>query len=249
MSTARFSKKTLDFIARASRQKKADWLDRNADEYEAVLVEPVRHLMGEVAKALKPIAPGYRFPSRSFARIRRSGDRAEEYGPFRDWIGMQATRDSGSRYENLPNLYFHIDEEDIYSAGGLYMPSARQTKQIRAWIAEDAKVLERLLKDRKFHAVFNSLGNERKLKTKPRDYPMDHPRIEWLKLSAFYVWRPFSKKELFSSEFPSLLTEDWKQVLRLNSVLDGYLRTWPKVEEAREELPDFRAPQVQWDED
>ena len=129
MAAPRFSKKTLEFIVLASRQKKPEWLDRNRGEYEAVLVEPMRHLMTEVTKALKPVAPGYRFPARSFARIRRSGQGAIERGPFRDWIGAQASRDSGSRFEDLPNLYFHIDEGDILSAGGLYSPSARQTKQ------------------------------------------------------------------------------------------------------------------------
>jgi uncharacterized protein (DUF2461 family) len=72
----RFSRKSLDFIRKASRQKKHEWLEKNRAEYEDVLVEPTRALMAAVARELRREAPGYRFPTRSFARIRRSADRA-----------------------------------------------------------------------------------------------------------------------------------------------------------------------------
>ena len=245
----RFSQKSIDFIVKAARQKKPDWLDRNRAEYEEVLVEPMRHLVTSASKLLKGEAPGYRFPTRSFARLKRGGERDPGKGPFKDWVNVSVSRDSESLYEGPPNLYFHIDEEDVLSAGGLYMPSSRQTKQIRAWIAQDASELDRLLKDRKFREVFKEgLGDERKLKTKPRDYPIDHPRIEMLKLTGFYVWRPFKKKEFFSKDFPEILAGDWRQVLRLNAVLDEYTASWPK-KRAIEELDEIRPPQFDWDED
>jgi len=230
MSTSsRFSQDSIDFITKASRQKKAEWLDKNKDEYQIVLVEPMRELMEKVSTALKPEAPGYRFPTRQHARIRRGAD--QSMGPFRDWIGAHVGRDSGSRYEDLPSLYFQLADghEEIFSAGGLYMPSADQTKHIRKWIDQDPSALEELLVDRDFKKVFKGLGQERVLKTKPRDYPIDHPKIEWLKLSAWYVWRPISKKVLFSKDFSKVLIEDWHQVLRLNRVLDQYTQSWPKL--------------------
>src|SRR5579885_40651 len=246
----RFSQKSLDFIRKASRQKKHDWLDRNRAEYEEVLVEPMRALMTTVARELRGEAPGYRFPARSFARIRRSADRARAQGLYKDWIGVQVSRDSGSLFEDLPGLYFHMSYEDVFTAGGLYMPSSRQVKQIRAWIAEDASALERLLKDRRFKSVFREgLGDERKLKTFPRGYPQDHPRIEWLKLTGFYVWRPVKKREFFSSDFHETLAADWRQVLRLNGVLDRYLSSWPGASRRKlESFEGIRAPQLNWEE-
>ena len=228
-SIPRFSQASIDFITKASRQKKAEWLDKNKDEYQKVLVEPMRELIEKVAAALKPEAPGYRFPSRQHARIRRGAD--QSMGPFRNWIGSHVGRDSGSRYEDLPSLYFQLADghEEIFSAGGLYMPSADQTKHIRKWIDQDPSALEELLEDRDFKKIFKGLGQERVLKTKPRDYPIDHPKIEWLKLSAWYVWRPISKKVLFSKDFSKVLIEDWHQVLRLNRVLDQYTQSWPKL--------------------
>jgi uncharacterized protein (TIGR02453 family) len=237
----RFSQKSLDFITKATRQKKKEWLDKNRNEYEDVLVAPMRELMEGAALALRPSAPGYRFPTRGHARIKRGAEGAAMHGPFRDWIGVSVSRDSESRYESLPNLYFQFAEghEEILSAGGLYVPSADQTKHIRKWIDQDASLLEALLEDKVFKKRFKELGDERVLKTKPRDYPLDHPKIDWLKLSAWYVWRPFTKKEFFSKNFSEMLIEDWAQVLRLNQVLDRWTQSWPKAQ-GIETLPEIR---------
>lgn len=228
-SPARFSQATIDFINKASRQKKAEWLEKNREEYERVLVNPMRELMEKAAKELQPLAPGYRFPLRGLARLKRGTDQTA--GPFKDWVHVSVSRDSKSRYDSLPNLYFHVSDghENILSAGGLYMPSADQTKHIRKWIDQDPSALEELLDDKDFKKRFKDLGNERVLKTKPRDYPIDHPHFKWLRLSAWYVWRPFTKKVFFSKNFSDELIEDWRQVLRLNRILDQYTQNWPKT--------------------
>jgi uncharacterized protein (DUF2461 family) len=161
---------------------------------------------------------------------------------------MSASRDSGSLYEDLPGLIFHFSTQDIYSAGGLYMPSSRQVKQIRAWIAEDASALEALFRDRSFKKRFKDLGDERQLKTFPRGYPIDHPKMKWLKLTGWYVWRPFTKKEFFSAHFHELLAEDWRQILKLNAVLDRYTGSWPGAGRARiETYEGIRAPKADWE--
>ena len=243
-SITHFSPASIDFIELASRQKKPEWLDKNRVQYEKVLVNPMRELMEAVTLALKDEAPGYRFPNRQFARLKRGADQSK--GPFRDWIGVSISRDSGSRYDSLPNLYLHLSPKDYFSAGGLYMPSADQTKHIRKWIDQDPSALEALLQEKNFKSRFKELGNERVLKTKPRDYPLDHPRIEWLKLSGWYVWRPYTQKIIFSKSFKDILIEDWKQVLRLNRILDHYTQFWPKPT-IFESLPEFKIPKGDWE--
>lgn len=251
----RFTQKTLDFLARANRQKKPDWLEKNRDEYQDLVVEPTRHLIQQVARILRPQARGYHFPTRGIARLKRSGDRAKKYGAlFREYVGVQVTRDSGSRFEDLPGLYFHFEPDEVFSAGGLYTPSARQIRQIRMWIDDEPKDLEKLLRDRAFQKVFpKGLGKERVLKTKPRFYPVEHPRIEWLKLTGYYVWRPIAKRDFFSARLPEILSADWLQVLRLNAVLDRYISEVPLRQTDRKErfgegFEGIQAPQVDWSE-
>lgn len=229
-----FSKRSFEFLEEAERtsnrlskpnqkQQLEEWFQKKNPLYQEVLVEPFRALMQAAARELAPEAPGYRFPKMGFARIRSSE------GGFRNWIHVSVSRDSGSRYESCPNLYFHFSKGDVYTAGGLFMPSADQTKHIRRWVDADPSELEDLLNDREFKKVYaKGLGTERVLKTKPRDYPIDHPRMKWLKLSGWYVWRPLTMREALSSGLDERLVADWKQVLRLNRVLDRYTQTWPE---------------------
>ncbi len=239
MSKLYFTQASVDFLNRAARQKKSDWLERNQDEYQEVLVEPMRELMKTLAKNLRELTPGYRFPVRGFARIKTSWD-SENKKIYRDWFHTSVSRDSESRYDSLPNLYFHFADGDFHSAGGLYMPSAKQTKHIRKWIDRDPSRLEELLADKSFNKIYKELGTERVLKTKPRDYPLEHPHFDWLRLSGWYVWRPITKKIALSKNLASVLTEDWRQVLRLNAILDFYTTSWPKDQQ----IDSFTAPEV-----
>lgn len=235
MPTPHFTQASIDFLNRAAKQKKLDWLDRNEEEYQEVLVAPMKELMTSVAQNLRNLAPGYRFQTRGFARIKTSWEKNNK--PFRDWFHVSVSRDSESRYDSLPNLYFHFSDGEFYSAGGLYVPSAKQTKHIRKWIDHDPSQLETLLLDSKFKRIFKELGTERVLATKPRDYDRDHPYFEWLRLSAWYVWRSIPKKIVLSKNLASVLTEDWTQVLRLNSILDFYTTNWPRVATTLDTLP------------
>jgi hypothetical protein len=104
--------------------------------------------------------------------------------------------------------------------GGLDSASSRQIKQMRAWMATDAKPLDKVLKSKQFITEFpDGLKKDKILKTLPRHDPPTHKRIEWLRLQAYDVTRPVSRKELYSSELKDLVLENWKQTLRLNEVL------------------------------
>ena len=71
------------------------------------------------------------------------------------------------------------------------------------------------------------------MKTFPRNYPTDHKRIEDLRLQAYYVTRTYSKRELYSADFKDMVTESWRQSLRLCELL---FATWMD--------PSFDAPIV-----
>jgi uncharacterized protein (DUF2461 family) len=142
VATPRFSKRTLEFLQNASRQKKADWLERNHDEFQAVVREPLQALAANLARALRADAPGYHFPLRGLGRLKRSAERAREYGSFfRSYVSFTATRPSKSRFDHNPSLFFMINSEDddgdeVLLAGGLYMPSSRQLRTLRERIAQ-----------------------------------------------------------------------------------------------------------------
>jgi uncharacterized protein (TIGR02453 family) len=226
----RFSKDTLQFIRKAARAKRPDWLERHRSEYEKALLEPLQNLARHLKATLGPHANGYNFPQKGLARLKRSADRAREYGaPFKDWVSYSAARPRKSRFDHNPNLFFLINPDDpdgetVLVAGGLYMPSSRQMRSLREAIAKDASAFDRLFADKAFAACFpGGFSDERKSSRPPRGFDPNHPRIEWLKLQAFFVWKPYTQREFTSPVFPETVARDGAQILRLNQLLEQAL--------------------------
>lgn len=226
----RFSRQTIAFLKKAARQKRPDWLDRNREEYEKLLHSPLQSLARELKAQISPLAPGYHFPQKGIGRIRRSSLAMRERGggPFKDWLAYSAARPRKSRFEHNPNLFFLIQADDpkdgVLVAGGLYMPSSRQLRALREAVAEDASAFEALFKDKEFKRCFKGGFSDEKISSRPpRGFDPNHPKIAWIKLQAFFVWKPYKLQEFTSPKFAQLVARDWKQILRLNELLDQAL--------------------------
>lgn len=222
----RFSKKSLQFLLKAPRQKRPDWLERNQAEFVETIQAPLQHLARFLKTELASVASDYHFPLKGIPRLKRSANRAKEYGSlFRDYVSYSASRPSASRFDKNPNLFFMIYPEDkddsVLIAGGLYMASSRQVKAIREAIANDASAFDRLFASKEFKKRFpDGFSDERKSSRVPRGFDASHPRIEWLKLQAFFVWKSYTLKEFSSEGFPRIVADDFRQVLRLNELLE-----------------------------
>jgi uncharacterized protein (TIGR02453 family) len=222
-----FTAGTLPFVARAGRAKKAEWLEKNREEYLREVVGPLTAIASHLKKTLGAAANGYHFPMRCLGRLKRSARGALEYGqPLRDYLHYTARRPSKSRFDKNPSLFLFVDPNDgegdeVLLAGGLYMPSSRQLKSIRQALENDAGAFERLFKDKAFAASFpGGFSEERKAKRPPRGFDANHPKIEWLKLQGYFVWRSYRKKEYVSPKFADVLARDARQILRLNELLE-----------------------------
>ncbi len=256
----RFSARTLQFIDKASRQKRVEWLDRNRGDYEALVLEPLAQLARRLKQKLGPVAPDYHFPQKGLGRLKRSANRALEYGaPFKDWLSYSASRPRVSRFDHNPNLYllFQPGEEDgdeVLLAGGLYMPSSRQLRSIREAlsVAANARQFDRLFATKAFKASFpGGFCNEKTATRPPRGFDPNHPRLDWLKLQAYFVWRSYTKREFASADFAGLVARDGAQILKMNELLDQAIagrlaRDEPKketeVKSLTSRLEDFQAP-------
>jgi hypothetical protein len=158
--------------------------------------------------------------------VKRSANRiADGDGPFKGWITYSAARPRKSRFEHNPNLYFMIDTEDhddpVLVAGGLYVPSSRQLRALRETVARDATAFERLFEDKDFARSFKGgFSRDRTATRPPRGFDPAHPKMDWLKLQAFFVWKPYTMKQFVSPSFPRIVARDWKQILRMNRLLE-----------------------------
>ncbi len=250
-----FTSRTLPFVLKASRQKNVEWLEKNRDEYLSEVVEPLQAIALHLKTRLASDAPGYHFPLRGLGRLKRIASSAERYGsPFRDYLAYTARRPSASRFDHNPSVFLFVNPGDkegdeVLLAGGLYMPSSRQLKSIRQAIATHARPFERLFRSSAFSSRFpGGFSDERKSTRNPRGFDPDHPKLEWLKLQGYFVWRSYTRREYTGKAFGDLLVQDAKQILRLNSLLDQAIEgRWvgeaasaekPRVIDRFEDLPE-----------
>ncbi|MBI3554908.1 MAG: DUF2461 family protein [Deltaproteobacteria bacterium] len=232
-----FSKQTIDFLAKAGRQKSPLWLDKNRPEFEKVVLAPLKNLAGHLKTELQPLARDYRFPQKGIGRLKRPAPWAAEHGGhlYRNWMTYSASVPRTSRFEHNPNLFFMIDTTDpkdtVLVAGGLYMPSSKQLRALREAIAVNATAFEQLFATKEFSRCFpGGFSDERISSRPPRGFDPNHPRMPWLKLQAFFVWKPYTRREFTSRDFPRLVARDFKQILRLNALLDQVIRGYsPKT--------------------
>jgi uncharacterized protein (TIGR02453 family) len=148
---------------------KAYWQD-----HKSVYEESVRRPMEELLTELEP-AFGEGKIFRPYRDVRFSPDKS----PYKTWIG--ATLEKGG--------YIQLSRTGLGSGTGMYMMAADQLERYRAAV-DDATT------GRKIHKIAQDLRKKKievsahgELKTAPRGYAKDHPRIELLRLKGLIAWR------------------------------------------------------------
>ena len=100
------------------------------------------------------------------------------------------------------------------------MTGSLQARRVRQAIGDDAQPFKALFQDRAFKKCFTS-GFDPKMKAQrcPRGVDADHPDIEWIKLKAFFVCNTLTAAEFSSPKLSENLAADFRQLLRLNELL------------------------------
>jgi uncharacterized protein (TIGR02453 family) len=117
-----------------------------------------------------------------------------EFGPGRVFRPNRDVRFSNDKspYKlncaaQLTGGYVSLSADELFAGSGLYMPMPEQLKRLRAAIDADrtGRELEAIvaaLRKAKY-----DIGAHEALKTAPRGYPKDHPRIELLQLKGIVM--------------------------------------------------------------
>ena len=104
------------------------------------------------------------------------------FRPFRD---VRFSKDKAPYKLNcaavLPGGYISFSAEGLFAGGGLYMPAPDQLQRFRAAVADSkpGPELETIVAALRRDGY--EIGAHEILKTAPKGYPKDHPRIELLK--------------------------------------------------------------------
>ncbi|GLW90825.1 DUF2461 domain-containing protein [Actinokineospora globicatena] len=182
MSFDGFGEYAVDFFdGLVVDNSKAYW-DANRATYDTDVRAPMTALLGELEKEF-----GGEFGSPKVFRPHRDVRFAKDKRPYKDHCGgvIESGRGSGA-------YYVEVGPDGLRVGGGCFHMESDQLARFRAAVAEEihGDPLRDILAELE-RAGWKILGD--RLKTAPRGYAKDHPRLDLLQYRSVYaarVWPP-----------------------------------------------------------
>jgi uncharacterized protein (TIGR02453 family) len=161
----------LEFLRELEANNDRDWFKANRGRYEECLLAPAR----ELADKLSDLGEPHYFRPYNNTRFRPGP-------PLKEHIAL------AFGYAGAGGFYLNLSLDGLVTAAGMHDPAPDQLERFRAAIVDDRKArsFERAV------ATADSAGlslPEPQLKRAPRGYPMDHPRLDRLRLKRITVHR------------------------------------------------------------
>ena len=137
--------------------------------------------------------------------------------PYKEAIGAVGEREGGAIF------YVQFSAAGLTIGSGYYAMATDQLERFRAAVDDDSRGAEIAAISAALAKKY-TLGAISELKTAPRGYPKDHPRIELLRrkgLTAFMSWTPQSW--MHTKAVVKKVRDGWNGANALNDWLDAHV--------------------------
>lgn len=191
-------KTTLDFLSVLKKNNNKEWFDANKHKYLVAKEElegVVTKIISGIQKFDKRIGKDLQAKNCIF-RIYKDVRFSKDKTPYKTNLG--ASINPGGKKSLLAGYYVHIEPNNSFVGGGVYMPEPDQLKAIRQEIDYNAAPLLKIFKNKSFSEYYKGLDEIDKLKTVPKGYDKEHEHLELLKHKHFIVSYPLKDKDLTS---------------------------------------------------
>jgi uncharacterized protein (TIGR02453 family) len=161
----------LEFLRDLEANNDRDWFKANRARYDAYLVEPAR----ELALQLSHLGEAHMFRPYHDTRFHMRP-------PIKEQLGVAIG------YGGAGGYYFELSLDGLLVAAGMHHPATDQLARFRRTIDDGRRAAG-------FERAVKAAGTgglqlaPPALKRAPRGYPIDHPRIDRLRLKELAVYR------------------------------------------------------------
>lgn len=222
MAFTGFPAAAVDFYARLEADNSKEFWAANKTVYDTQVKGPMEALIAELDERFRPM-----HIFRPHRDVRFSKDKT----PYKTQIGAVGEGEGGAMH------YVALGSDGLMVASGYYMMSNDQLARFRAAIdaeatgAELISIMAALSKSK--HPVVNGGGDP--LKSAPRGYAKDHPRIELLRWKGIIVSHQLGIPKWLSTKGARARIEAlWDAAEPLNAWLDAHVG------------PSLEAPDERW---
>jgi uncharacterized protein (TIGR02453 family) len=174
-----FPNELFDFFTQLARHNERAWLQEHKEVYERACREPMRLLItalgGDVAHS-------------HMTRINRDTRFSRDKAPYRTYIAA-----------GVIGNYIHLSATGLYVGTGFYKPEPAVLGRFRDAIDDKASGprLERIVTS--LRAKGYEVETHERLKSVPRGYAPDHPRIELLRMKDIFGGKTFPREPWLST--------------------------------------------------
>jgi uncharacterized protein (TIGR02453 family) len=170
-----FGAGVVRFYEELAANNTRDWWHANKARYERDVRAPLEHLLEDLRGE---------FGEAKVFRPNRDTRFSKDKSPYK----TAAAAVVGQAHGGIGTLYLQVSADGLMVGGGAYMPDGEHLARLRAAIADDktGPELEEIVAE--IRRGGGEVGAHEELKTAPRGYPADHPRIELLRLKGIIGW-------------------------------------------------------------
>lgn len=206
----------FDFLNELKKNNNREWFTENKPFFEQAKKEAdlIFKSVYEELLMVEELEPLKMF--RIYRDVRFSLDKT----PYKNHFSAQTGR---KKPYFRGGFYIHLEPDNCFIAGGFFGPDKDDLFRIRQSI-EYFDELEMILKKKKLINSFGELEGD-ELKTAPKGFAKDHERIALLRKKQFLFRKQFSDKEIFETDFPNKVAENYKVLLPFFNYMTEVLTT------------------------
>ena len=204
-----FPAEGLEFFAALAGNNTREFWHANKETFETSVRDPLRAFLDSVADE---------FGTFHLFRMNRDVRFSKDKSPYKTAQGAVTETDGGSTH------YIHLGADGLFVGGGMYHLARDQIANYRDAVADDrtGPALERAIAAVRKAKVEVSHGYEEPLKTAPKGYPKDHPRIDLLRWKGVIAHRQIGAPAwLHTRKAGAEITKVWRSSAPVLDWLDA----------------------------
>lgn len=205
-----FPSEALAFFAGLEADNAKAYWEAHKATWEDRVREPMAAFLDDLSAEFGPFRP-----FRPYRDVRFSKDKS----PYKTQFGAVSERSGGVHY-------VHLAASGLFAASGHYQMAPDQLDRFRAAVDHDrhGPELRAIVDALSAAGVAIGPGGEPPLKTAPRGYPKDHPRIELLRWKGAAASREFGTPAwLHTPEAVDRVAAFWRTAAPLNAWLAAHV--------------------------
>jgi uncharacterized protein (TIGR02453 family) len=208
MAFSGFPPAAFEFYERlAADNSRPFWL-ANKSTYEDAVRGPLLELLDELSE----------FGPFQVFRPYRDVRFAKNKTPYKENIGAFGESEGGAGY------YVHLNTEGMFAGSGYYHMASDQLERFRAAVDADTSGSKLATLCAAATKSGMRLGAIDELKTAPRGYPKDHPRVELLRRKGLFSGRDWPRAKWMSTKaVVGRVRDAWTESAPINRWLDQHV--------------------------